>query len=64
METTVVARCVVETSGSLTCNLIKSHPFLEASTKSFLAAAHVKPFTARGQPVRVACNYTFRFKLE
>jgi hypothetical protein len=54
----------VQTSGSLTCTLIKTHPFLDASTKAFLAAAHVRPFTAHGNPVAVACNYTFRFKLE
>ena len=64
VETTVVARCVVEISGSLTCSLIKTHPFLDASTKAFLASKKVQPFTAKGTPVRVSCNYPFRFKLE
>ena len=64
VESTLIARCVVETSGSLTCKMIKSHEMLEKTVVAHLAKARVKPFTTMNDvPVRVACNYVFRYKL-
>lgn len=63
VESTLIARCVVETSGSLTCKMIKSHEMLEKTVLAHLAKARVKPFTTMNDvPVRVACNYVFRYK--
>lgn len=64
VEATLIARCMVNTNGMLSCSMIKSHPLLDQTTRLFLALTRVPPFTARGTPVRVACNYTFRFKLQ
>jgi Gram-negative bacterial TonB protein C-terminal len=64
VEATLLARCTVEPGGSLSgCTILKSHPFFEASVKAHLASAKVRGFTAQGKPVRVACNYPFRYKL-
>lgn len=64
IEGVVVARCTVEPDGALSgCNVLKaSYPF-EPPVRSFLATARARPFTASGRPVRVACNFTLRFKL-
>jgi protein TonB len=64
VEAKLVARCIVEPSGSLTCSLVKSHPFFETSIKAYLSSVRVKPFTSHGTPVRVSCNYPFSFRLE
>ncbi len=64
VESTLIARCIVETSGSLTCKMIKSHEMLEKTVLAHLAKARVKPFTTTNDvPVPVACNYVFRYKL-
>jgi len=64
VESLIVARCVVETSGSLTCQMIKTHEMLEKAVLGHLAKARVQPFTTMDDvPVRVTCNYVFRFKL-
>jgi len=65
IEGKVIARCVVEPDGTLSgCTLLKSHPSFDAEVLAALARSRVRPFTANGQPVRVACYYPFSFKLE
>lgn len=64
VEATIIARCIVETNGTLSCSMIKSHPLFDQTLRVFLALRRVPPFTAGGTPVRVICNYPFRFKLD
>lgn len=64
VEATIIARCVVQTNGTLNCSMIQSHPLFDQTTRVFLALKRVPPFTVGGTPVRVACNYPFRFKLK
>jgi outer membrane biosynthesis protein TonB len=62
-EAHVVARCLVEVNGTLNCTLLKSDPLFDEPILSALAKARVQPFTAQGEPVRVFCNYPFRYKI-
>ncbi len=64
VEATVLARCIVETDGKLTCRMVKSHKLFDKPILDMLAKARVPVFTKDGTPVRVACNYTFRFKIQ
>jgi hypothetical protein len=64
IEGVVLARCMVEPSGSLSgCMLLKAPYSFEAPVKTFLAGAHARPFTSRGKPARVQCNFKFSYKL-
>lgn len=61
----VIVRAVVEPDGTLShVTLLKSVPELDDAVVASVALSHVKPFTAGGHPVRVTCNYPFRFRLE
>jgi TonB family protein len=59
---TVIAKCVVTTSGSLTgCKIIKGLPHLDGAVLSALAASRYSPITYEGRPVNV--EYVFTLKL-
>lgn len=65
VEGVVLTRCTVEPGGSLSgCQILKAPYSFDAPVKAFLATAHARPFTASGKPVRVQCNFSFRYKLE
>jgi TonB family protein len=64
-EGLLIVRCIVEPDGSFgSCTLLRSHPMFDSAVKLHFAGVHVRPFTAQGMPVRVACNYPFRYKLQ
>ncbi|MCC6557435.1 MAG: TonB family protein [Polyangiaceae bacterium] len=59
---TVIAKCVVTTSGSLTgCRIVKGLPHMNEAVLSALAASRYTPITYQGRPVAV--DYAFTIKL-
>ena len=59
---TVIAKCVVTTSGSLTgCRIVKGVPFMDEAVLSALRQARYQPATYQGQPVAV--DYAITLKL-
>lgn len=65
VEGVVLARCMVEPSGSLSgCEVLKAPYSFEGPVRSFLATAHARPFTAAGKPVRVQCVFKFNYKID
>jgi TonB family protein len=66
VETRIVARCIVETNGTMSsCKLLKSHPLFEKPMLDHLNKAKVPPMTTTdGKPARVQCHYVYRFKIE
>lgn len=64
IEGVVLARCVVEPDGSLSgCAVLKAPYSFEGPVKAFLAGARARPFTSSGRPVRVPCNFSFRYRI-
>lgn len=62
VEGTVLARCVITTSGSLTgCRIVKGLPYMDAAVLSALASSRYRPITYEGRPVNV--DYVFSLKL-
>jgi hypothetical protein len=65
VETTIIARCIVETNGALDCKLVKSHPLFEKSMLDHLKKTRVPPMTTTdGKPARVLCNFVYRFRMD
>lgn len=65
VEATIVARCIAEKDGSLTCKLVKSHPLFEKPMLDHLNKSKVPPMTTTdGKPARVMCMYTYRYKIQ
>lgn len=66
VETRIVARCIVETNGSMSnCKLLASHPLFEKPMLDHLKKANVPPMTTiDGKPARVQCTYVYRFKMQ
>jgi periplasmic protein TonB len=65
VEGTVIAQCVITTSGRLQdCRILKGNPFLDAAVSATLAQQRYSPMTYGGRPVSVRYNITFKFKLQ
>lgn len=66
VETRIVARCILETNGSLSaCSLLMSHPMFEKAMMDHLNKSKLTPMTTTdGKAARVQCTYAYRFKLE
>jgi eukaryotic-like serine/threonine-protein kinase len=62
VEGTVLARCVITTSGSLTgCRIVKGLPYMDGAVLTALAASRYRPIVYQGRPVNV--DYMFSLKL-
>ena len=62
VEGTVIAKCVVTTSGALTgCRIVKGVPHMDQAVLSALAASKYQPATLQGKPVSV--DYVFSMRL-
>jgi periplasmic protein TonB len=66
VEARIMARCIVETNGTLNdCKLLKSHPLFDKPMLDHLKKAQVTPMTTTdGKAARVLCYYNYRFKLQ
>lgn len=66
VETRIVARCILETNGSLSaCSLLMSHPMFEKAMMDHLNKSKLTPMTTTdGKAARVQCTYAYRFKLD
>jgi TonB family protein len=65
VEGTVLARCTITTSGSVTnCRIIKGLPFMDAPVLDALRQQRYTPVTFNGAPVQVDYLFTFKFKLQ
>ncbi|MEO7327819.1 MAG: energy transducer TonB, partial [Minicystis sp.] len=65
VEGTVIASCVITTSGNLqNCRIIKHLEHMDDAVLAALAQQHYTPVTFQGQPVNVQYTLTFRFKLQ
>ncbi len=64
VEGTVIAKCVVTTSGALTgCRIVKSVPHMDQAVLNALSASKYQPATLQGKPVAVDYVFTMRLKL-
>ena len=64
VEGTVIAKCVVTTSGSLTgCRIVKGVPHMDQAVLNALAASKYAPATLQGKPVSVDYIFTMRLVL-
>jgi eukaryotic-like serine/threonine-protein kinase len=64
VEGTVIAKCVVTTSGALTgCRIVKGVPHMDQAVLSALAASKYQPATLQGKPVSVDYIFTMRLVL-
>jgi len=65
VETTVVAQCVITTSGSLRdCRIVKGHPLFDPTVLAALAEQRYQPIVYQGRPVNIRFTQVFRFKLQ
>ncbi|MFS8066130.1 MAG: energy transducer TonB [Byssovorax sp.] len=64
VQGTVIAKCVVTTSGALTgCRIVKGVPHMDQAVLSALAASKYQPATLQGKPVSVDYIFTIRLVL-
>jgi serine/threonine-protein kinase len=64
VEGTVIAKCVVTTSGALTgCRIVKGVPHMEQAVLNALSASKYAPATLQGKPVSVDYIFTMRLVL-
>jgi serine/threonine-protein kinase len=64
VEGTVIAKCVVTTSGALTgCRIVKGVPHMDQAVLNALAASRYQPATLQGKPVAVDYIFTMRLVL-
>jgi protein TonB len=65
VEGTVIARCVITTTGAVqNCVIVKGLPFLDEVVLAALAQRRYTPVVFNGQPINVQYTIPFRFKLE
>ena len=64
VEGTVIAKCVVTTSGALTgCRIVKGVPHMDQAVLNALSASKYQPATLQGKPVAVDYIFTMRLVL-
>ena len=64
VEGSVIAKCVVTTSGSLTgCRIVKGVPHMDQAVLNALVASKYQPATLQGKPVSVDYIFTMRLVL-
>jgi TonB family protein len=64
VEGTVIAKCVVTTSGALTgCRIVKGVPHMDQAVLNALSASRYAPATLQGKPVSVDYIFTMRLVL-
>ncbi len=64
VQGTVIAKCIVTTSGALTgCRIVKGVPHMDQAVLSALAASKYQPATLQGKPVSVDYVFTIRLVL-
>ncbi len=65
VEGTVLVKCVIETSGSLShCELVKTLPFMSLEILTAVSAWRFTPVMFAGKPIRVIYTIPIRLRLE
>ncbi len=64
VEGTLIARCVITTTGAVrNCRIIKGLPHLDQAVLQALQQRRYTPVLYNGQPVNVEYTFPFRFKM-
>jgi protein TonB len=65
VEGTVLAKCVITTSGTLRdCRILKGLPYMEGAVLDALARQRYRPVVYQGRPVNLEYVIPFKFKLQ